>query len=66
MPDTNTAAEEVPDDRLEGLLDNLAHREGGAFCNNAIFVDEIRSLILEVQRSRARPLHCPGCDGDHL
>jgi UDP-3-O-acyl-N-acetylglucosamine deacetylase len=58
--------EEVDDQRLQQLLDVLMLREGGAFCNNAIMVDEVRSMAIELLRYRDRPLHCPGCDGDHL
>jgi hypothetical protein len=56
---------EVDDDRLTQLLDLLRHREGGAFCNNAVMVHEVRSMAAELLRYRDRPLHCPGCDGDH-
>lgn len=55
---------EVTDERLRSLLDNLRHREG--FANNAIMVDELRSVASELLRYRDRPPHCPGCDGDHL
>lgn len=58
--------DEVSDERVAFLLDNLAHREAGAFCNFAIFVGELRNLLIEVQKSRKKPTHCPGCDGDHI
>lgn len=58
--------DEVTDDRLQQLLDLLRLREAGAFCNNAIMVHEVRMMATELLRVRDKPLHCPGCDGDHL
>lgn len=57
--------EEVSDERLTYLLDYSRFRRG-FFVNNAILGDELSSLVIEVQRSRKRELHCPCCDGDHL
>lgn len=57
---------EVNDARLVGLISMLESREGGAFCNNAVMVDEVRSMVAELMMYRERPTHCVGCDGDHL
>ncbi len=58
--------DEVDDARLSQFLDLLRLREPGAFCNNAIMVEEVRSMAAELLRYRSKSLHCPGCDGDHL
>lgn len=58
--------DKVPDRRLNQLLDLLRLRDTGSFCNYAIVVDEVRSMAVELLRYRARPLHCPNCNGDHL
>lgn len=55
---------EMTDERINGLLDYC--RNGQGFANNAIWRFELAGLLIEVQRARRRPLHCPGCDGDHL
>ena len=56
----------VTDERIQGLLHNTMLWEDGAFCNNAIFNGELRSMMVELMRYREKPAHCPGCDGDHL
>ena len=57
--------EELTDDRLRQLIDLLALREGG-FCNYTVLVEEVREMATELLHYRDKPLHCPGCDGDHL
>lgn len=54
----------MTDERLSQLLDGLRGREG--FANNVIWADELRTALVELSRLRDRPLHCPGCEGDHL
>ena len=44
----------VDDARLAQLLDLLALREAGAFANWSIKVQEVRDLVTEVQRHRAK------------
>lgn len=56
---------EVTDSRITDLLDTVRVTDDG-FANNMIWKGELASLLIEVQRSRNKPLHCPGCDGDHL
>ncbi len=31
-----------------------------------VSADVLLDMVIEIQTSRERPLHCPGCDGDHL
>jgi len=52
----------MTDDRIASFL--ASQQEG--FANWAIMWDEIRNLAAEVKHYRDKPLHCPGCDGDHL
>ena len=55
---------DVDDERLEYLRGYLRLARGG-FANNCIWQSELLELVEEVIRYRAKPLHCPGCDGDH-
>jgi hypothetical protein len=56
----------LDDSRLERLQEMLDGREGSRFCNNMVLVSEMRSMVAELIKYRDGPLHCPGCDGDHL
>jgi len=57
--------DEMTDERLDGLVKYL-HLHPGGFVNYAIMADELLSALLDLKRYREKPLHCPGCDGDHL
>jgi hypothetical protein len=56
---------DVSDERIEFLLDTLRYHLGG-FVNHMIMRDEFISLLTDLKRLRDKPLHCPGCDGDHM
>lgn len=54
--------DEVSDERLEGFA--ASNLDG--FANWAIMWSEIRAMAIELKHYRDKPLHCPGCDGDHM
>ena len=55
----------MEDGRVDQLILFLREHHGG-FVNNMVLRDELLAALEELKRYRERPLHCPGCDGDHL
>lgn len=53
---------DITDERLVSMLEALSAFPP-AFDR---ICDDLRLALTELQRYRARPLHCPCCDGDHL
>ena len=61
--------DEVSDERIRGMQVNLTgmlQLSGDGFADHMIWKSELAMLLMEVMRYRDKPLHCPGCSGDHL
>jgi hypothetical protein len=58
----------VDDDRLTEIQEALQSGDlaKGLAAMYSLRAEEIMSMVAELIRSREKPLHCPGCDGDHL
>lgn len=55
----------MDDERVDFLIGFLRDHHPGGFVNWAVGRDELLAALQELKRLRERPLHCPGCDGDH-
>jgi hypothetical protein len=54
----------MSDERLDQLIDWLPHL-GDGFANNILWKPELLEALRELRKYRDKPLHCPGCNGDH-
>lgn len=55
----------MEDDRIDQLIGHCK-AQGDGFANNMVLRPELLSALEELKDYRARPAHCPNCDGDHL
>ncbi|MBS7812278.1 hypothetical protein [Roseococcus pinisoli] len=55
----------MDDERLEYLIGYLRDHHAGGFVNWVVHRDELLNALVDLQKLRERPLHCPSCNGDH-